>query len=608
MYNTDYSMTMPVDPLEEERKRKEQELLAQQEQFNNLQTGTQMGAPVSPDQLQQQIGQVPQAGQGVQVAGPTSVSPQPKYDMGEFAGVDEQAAKNGFPVPATTVPNTGGAVEVSPGAKQQLQAPPFTQELTQNQDNVKKLWEVYNNSQYTPEQRQIAGVQLSDLMRQEGEKNKATQFIRNASPEDLNKMLASRSQEGSWAKAIMFGLLGMENSAKDEAAKLGVGAKWQTRTITDKDGNPQEVLYKVRADGLPMEGYNATTGTALSSKELAGLAGSAAKHSYEMTQAHGAPVQRTNPETGQVETGIISRDPVTNRTWVQVGNKQLDTKGWTTMSQTPINVYSAQGAGQQGKQAAQTGQGQGQLPAFGGTGQTSQAAPATSTSTAESTATTANAQPVKVEKTATGTGVKLSVGGGGGAAPKQQPGEPFSSYEARLKTWQAAQDADIQRRKEVAVAEEKEPAKARGQGQAADVKNQRFADETYSLIKPINDAIKQSTGSGIGSSVDNAAALIGAGTKGREAIARLRVLSYPILSNVPRFEGPQSDYDVQVYRQAAGDFANDKEPVSVRLAALDSMVSILKKYDKANNNDWSFGAGQAGTGTTSSGNKYKRVQ
>jgi hypothetical protein len=40
------------------------------------------------------------------------------------------------------------------------------------------------------------------------------------------------------------------------------------------------------------------------------------------------------------------------------------------------------------------------------------------------------------------------------------------------------------------------------------------------------------------------------------------------------------------------------------------MITILKKYDKAGTNDWTFGAGQtsSSSGTTSSGNRYKRVQ
>ena len=151
------------------------------------------------------------------------------------------------------------------------------------------------------------------------------------------------------------------------------------------------------------------------------------------------------------------------------------------------------------------------------------------------------------------------------------------------------------------LAEEKPAAAAAGADAATTVKNQAFADRTYDLIKPINEAILQSTGSSIGAGVDTVAAAFGKSTKGSEGIARLNVLSYGILANIPRFEGPQSDIDVQMYKQAAGDFANRKLPVNDRLAALDALNSILKRYDRAGKNDWTFGAGAAAGGAPAAG-------
>ena len=81
--------------------------------------------------------------------------------------------------------------------------------------------------------------------------------------------------------------------------------------------------------------------------------------------------------------------------------------------------------------------------------------------------------------------------------------------------------------------------------------------------------------------------------------------------NIPRFEGAQSDRDVAEYARQAGDFANPKLPIKTRLAALEAMETLLSKYDKAGTNDWTFGRTTEKakeTGTTSSGNKYKRVQ
>jgi hypothetical protein len=153
------------------------------------------------------------------------------------------------------------------------------------------------------------------------------------------------------------------------------------------------------------------------------------------------------------------------------------------------------------------------------------------------------------------------------AAPIYTPsvkraGESENMYQSRIRREEAAFNAQVQKRKELEVAEEKPPAEARGKLEAKDINNQAFADSSYGLVRPIAALIKQSTGSGIGATVDNLAALIGQSTTGAQAIAQLEPLSYPLLANVPRFEGPQSDYDVKTYQKAAGDFANPEKPIA----------------------------------------------
>ena len=109
------------------------------------------------------------------------------------------------------------------------------------------------------------------------------------------------------------------------------------------------------------------------------------------------------------------------------------------------------------------------------------------------------------------------------------------------------------------------------------------------MIKPVADLIKQSTGSGLGTRVDTLAGFFGVGTKGAAAIDKLNVMSYPFMYSIPRFEGPQGEKDVAIYEKAAGAFANPELPISRRLAALQGMVFMLKKYDKAGTNDWTYG-------------------
>ena len=178
----------------------------------------------------------------------------------------------------------------------------------------------------------------------------------------------------------------------------------------------------------------------------------------------------------------------------------------------------------------------------------------------------------------------------------------------------AAQQAAIGTQAAVKEARLKPPATKEGEIEAANIANQNTANEAYGMIQPVASLIKQSTGSGIGTKVDKLAGFFGVGTKGADAIAQLNVMSFPFMYSIPRFEGPQGEKDVAIYEKAAGDFANPEKPISQRLAALQGMVFMLKKYDKAGTNDWTYGGtspAQQGTttpGTTSSGNKFKKVQ
>ena len=197
---------------------------------------------------------------------------------------------------------------------------------------------------------------------------------------------------------------------------------------------------------------------------------------------------------------------------------------------------------------------------------------------------------------------RQSMGGTTGTGGKM-PGGSLAQQESTLKTNQA-----------VSEARQKPPATKEGEIEAQKIQNQNTANENYGVIKDVADLIRESTGSGLGARVDTLAGFFGVGTKGADAINKLNTMSYPFIYSIPRFEGPQGEKDVTIYEKAAGDFANPKLPISQRLAALQGMVYLMKKYDKEGKNDWTFGgndptkSNKAQPGTTSSGNKYKKVQ
>lgn len=87
------------------------------------------------------------------------------------------------------------------------------------------------------------------------------------------------------------------------------------------------------------------------------------------------------------------------------------------------------------------------------------------------------------------------------------------------------------------------------------------------------------TGSGAGALVDMGAAFFGATPSGAAQADQLQSLSGALVSKMPRMEGPQSDKDVVLYQQMAGDIGNRWLPIKRRLEALDTVRKIYAKYE-----------------------------
>ena len=88
----------------------------------------------------------------------------------------------------------------------------------------------------------------------------------------------------------------------------------------------------------------------------------------------------------------------------------------------------------------------------------------------------------------------------------------------------------------------------------------------------------KATGSGIGSLLDTGASWFGVSTEGAQSTAQLSTIAGQLVSNMPRMEGPQSDKDVQMYKQMAGDLGNASLPAATRIAALRQMQALNEKY------------------------------
>jgi hypothetical protein len=90
------------------------------------------------------------------------------------------------------------------------------------------------------------------------------------------------------------------------------------------------------------------------------------------------------------------------------------------------------------------------------------------------------------------------------------------------------------------------------------------------------------TGSGFGNSVvKGVQQFIGYSSDKTRNDAQLKTLGDLMVQNVPRFEGPQSDRDVDLYKSMAGDLGNAAIPVEDRYAKLQTLRRMNENYIRA---------------------------
>lgn len=88
------------------------------------------------------------------------------------------------------------------------------------------------------------------------------------------------------------------------------------------------------------------------------------------------------------------------------------------------------------------------------------------------------------------------------------------------------------------------------------------------------------TGSSIGTAVDTIGGVFGVNPKGATEATKLKALAGALTAKMPRMEGPQSDKDVQLYREMAADVGNSMLPRERRIAALQVVRSLFAKYEQ----------------------------
>ena len=109
------------------------------------------------------------------------------------------------------------------------------------------------------------------------------------------------------------------------------------------------------------------------------------------------------------------------------------------------------------------------------------------------------------------------------------------------------------------------------------IKSQQALD----ALVGVEDLIKKSTGSWGGAAFNVISAVFGHAPEGAINVGKLRVLQANLMLSQPRMEGPQSDKDVQLYREAAGQIGDPTVPNPIKLAAVDTIRALHGKYVRA---------------------------
>ena len=329
------------------------------------------------------VAQLPQETQGYlpKVLGPAvpqqaqAPAPQPAPAQAPVA----QAPVAQAPAPEqATMPMVAGTpssdVGLTPTEQAIKQQAPWHADLMAAQNDQDQLYTIAGDKtgKYPKEVKEIARSQAVEQDRKIQEAKTAEELAKKGAtgdPKAVNEMMRaikSKSEEGSYIKAYLFARMGLNDLAREEQDKLA-GPKFGQALVDGKQ-------YFVETKGGAVIGAYTDTGAKITSdKELAKINASyinptksdtGADVFYNPMQPSGARFAKVNTPTGATFREVGTGRPATAQE--QAGLVKMSSAG--PVEQQAAAAYAKSGAGQQGKQAAEEGVGQGVLPARNTTG------------------------------------------------------------------------------------------------------------------------------------------------------------------------------------------------------------------------------------------------
>ena len=131
-------------------------------------------------------------------------------------------------------------------------------------------------------------------------------------------------------------------------------------------------------------------------------------------------------------------------------------------------------------------------------------------------------------------------------------------------------------------AEAEASAKAGVEAETAKTKKSTQANTVLDYLGEANGLLDKSTGSLVGTAVSVGKGALGISDEKTQSNQQLKLISGWLVANVPRMEGPQSNFDVQNYQRMAADVGNTLIPTGDRKAALTQLRTLQEKYANLN--------------------------
>lgn len=162
----------------------------------------------------------------------------------------------------------------------------------------------------------------------------------------------------------------------------------------------------------------------------------------------------------------------------------------------------------------------------------------------------------------------------------KQQGQNISdlNYKPQIAGGEAQQRQAAELQYAPAIASGRTIGEATGKKEAAIQTRAIQAPQVSMLLGEAKKLLPNATSGGFDTQSRDLMGYMGHATDASKIDSQLDIIGAQLVANVPRMEGPQSDYDVQMYKQAAGDLANPRKPIESRMSALQIMEQLNSKY------------------------------